>query len=947
MIEKQAAHQPHLLLIDGYGFVFRAYHSLPPLTRKDGTPVGAVLGFTNMLLKMVSGHKADYIAVVFDAGRKTFRSEIYPEYKANRPPAPDDLIPQFPLVREAATAMNIPIIEMEGYEADDIIATYARLSRDKGCKLTIVSSDKDLMQLIGDDGIEMYDPMKNKIIGIKEVQEKFGVTPDKVLDVLSLMGDSSDNIPGVPGIGPKTAAELVLQFGNLDEILKRAGEIKQNKRRETIIENTDKALLSRTLVKLCDTVPLELDSDFTPLEVKEIDYNQFYIFLKTQGFRSLIAKIEGKIDAATLNLGSTHSEIPHDSNNQAKPQAIAAHSPLPERNSHLISNAEHLKEFIGKYNEIETLAIYFDIADRVRGIAISINNADVAYIQLAPEQKTEQGSLFGDAPLHPLPMGEGRGEGYSKSELKNHIKSLTIDSKILDCLRPLLTDKTILKIGHDFKETYKILLQNNVIVQPLDDVMLMSYVMGAGAHSHDLQALTNLYLDSPQAPDDKTIAKMEDKQLAELMCSRLSSISDLHVILKHKLFTEKCLTLYENMEKPMLALLAEMELSGICLDTAKLKEQSRNFAEKIASLEKQIHALAECEFNIGSPKQLGDILFNKMGLDAGKKSKKSGAQSTDVRVLTELAENGHEIASLILEWRHFSKLKSTYTDSLPKQIGADGRVHTHFLLASTSTGRLSSTDPNLQNIPIRSEEGNRIREAFVAAKGCKLISADYSQIELRLLAAIAKIDTLKQAFKNGMDIHAVTASQMFGVPVDAVTAELRRRAKTINFGIIYGISAFGLAQRLGIGRTEAADYIKKYFLQYPGIEAYMKDTIEFARTHGYVETLFGRKCYIKGITDKNAAIRQFSERAAINAPLQGSAADIIKKAMVRLHLRLKEEGFASKILLQVHDELILEVPEHEIEPVKKIVKYEMEAAITLDVPLTAEAGVGNNWREAH
>jgi len=932
MIEKQPAHQPHILLIDGYGFVFRAYHSLPPLTRKDGTPVGAVLGFTNMLMKMISGNKADYIAVVFDAGRKTFRSDIYPAYKANRPPAPDDLIPQFALVREAATALNMHIIEMDGYEADDIIATYARLAREKGCKLTIVSSDKDLMQLVGDDGVQMYDPMKNKMIGIPEVKEKFGVTPDKVLDVLSLMGDSSDNIPGVPGIGPKTAAELVLQYGNLDEILKRAGEIKQNKRRETIIENTDKALLSRKLAALCYTVPLESGSDFSPLEVRPIDYNQFYQFLLAQGFKSLIAKIEGKLSGIQknhpeLNEGSVFKK--EDSSLLSKDEKIQI-----ARNTHFINDINNLKEYIGKYKEIRTLAIYFDISENLIGIAININNSDSAYIQISQEKKAQQANLF----------GESQNQESRKLESKNS-ESLILDSNILGSLKPLLTDKSILKIGHDLKETYKLLLQNKIQMQPFDDIMLMSYVIGAGAHSHDLKSLISLHLTIDiNISDEKELAKMDEKQRGESLCARAFAITDLHGILKERIFKEQCLTLYETLEKPMLTSLAEMELLGICLDTARLKEQSRVFAEKIAGLEQQIYKIAGLEFNIGSPKQMGEVLFGKMGLEGGKKSK-TGAHSTDVRVLTELAEQGNEIASLILDWRHFSKLKSTYTDSLPNQIHADGRVHTHFLLAATNTGRLSSTAPNLQNIPVRSEEGNRIREAFVAAKGCKLISADYSQIELRLLASIAKIDTLKEAFKNGMDIHAVTASQMFGVPVDSVSSELRRRAKTINFGIIYGISAFGLAQRLNIGRAEAGDYIKKYFLQYPGIEAYMKNTVDFARTHGYVETVFGRKCYIKGIADKNAGIRQFSERAAINAPLQGSAADIIKKAMVRLHARLKDEGFKAKILLQVHDELILEAPEGEVERVLKIVKHEMESAVSLDIPLTAEAGVGDNWCE--
>lgn len=927
-IASKADAQPHLYLIDGYGFVFRAYHSLPPLTRKDGTPVGAVMGFTNMLLKMITGNGADYIAVVFDAGRKTFRNDIYPEYKANRPPAPDDLIPQFPLVREAAIAMNIPVIEQVGYEADDIIATYAKLARQKNIRLTIVSSDKDLMQLVGDDGVEMYDPMKSKVIGVAQVVEKFGVTPDKVLDVLSLMGDSSDNIPGVPGIGPKTAAELILQFGNLDEVLKRAGEIKQNKRRESIIENTEKALLSRKLVSLCEDVPLELDGDFEALKVKQIDYNQFHEFLQEQGFKALIAKIQGKVSEGLGDRGLGLENAP--------PAAISSKFQTTQSKAiELVNNVSGLKEFIAKQKEIVTLSVYFDVEDYLRGIALNFNHTDSCYIQITQEKKSEQANLFGESEAKPS----------SKQESKNN---LVIDSNILDSLRPFLTDTSILKIGHDLKEIYKLLLQNNIEMQPFEDVMLMSYALGAGAHSHDLKELIARHLDGQiNIGEDKDLAKLEGAARLELVSGRISAIANLYKILKPRLIKEKCLTIYEVLDKPMLPSLAEMELTGICLDINKLKEQSRNFAEKISELEKKIYAIAGQEFNIGSPKQMGEVLFDKMNIEGGKKSKKSGAHSTDVRVLTDLAEQGHEIASLILDWRHFSKLKSTYTDSLPKQVGSDGRVHTHFHMASTNTGRLSSQDPNLQNIPVRTEEGNRIRESFVAAKGCKLISADYSQIELRLLACVANIDTLKEAFKKNMDIHAVTASQMFGVAVENVDSDMRRRAKTINFGIIYGISAFGLAQRLGIGRAEAGDYIKKYFLQYPGIEAYMKDTVEFARTHGYVETIFGRKCFINGINDKNGAIRQFSERAAINAPLQGSAADIIKKSMVKIHKRLKNEGFKTKLLLQVHDELILEAPEAEAEIVAKIVKQEMEKAVALEVPFTAGVGVGGNWREVH
>ena len=922
-------HKPHLLLIDGYGFVFRAYHSLPPLTRADGTPVGAVLGFTNMMMKMINENKADHIAVVFDAGSKTFRNDIYAEYKANRPPAPDDLIPQFSLVRDAANALNVEIIEMEGYEADDIIATYANHVRKKGYNLTIASSDKDLMQLVGDDGVQMYDPMKNKVIGVEQVIEKFGVKPDKVLDMLSLMGDSSDNIPGVPGIGPKTAAELIIRFGGLDEIIENAQEIKQNKRRESIIENADKAFLSRKLASLCADVPLQIDDGLTNLKVKSIDYNNLYIFLKNQGFKSLIAKIQNKVTEAVAEIGIKNIATQKNSESLQEKGGLEK---AKSRNILLINNINELEKYIDKYKEKNSIAMYININE----IAININNSDACYIPVAIPKKIEQTNLFGDIMDKP-----------EENKKSSYINILTLENT-LNTLAPLLNDSSIIKIGHDIKESYKLLLKNNITINNFDDIMLMSYVLNTGSYNHNLITLINKYSISEDSfVDDKELEKMDISQKKDNICKRLFAISDLYRILKTKLFNEKCLTLYEKIEKPMLPSLSEMELKGIRLDINKLKEQSRLFSSKIEELEKEIFAISQCEFNIGSPKQLGEVLFEKMQIESGKKSKKSGAYSTDVKILSDLAEKGHKIASLILDWRHYSKLKSTYTDSLQNQIEPDGRVHTHFLMASTNTGRLSSQNPNLQNIPIRSEEGNQIREAFISEKGYKLISADYSQVELRLLACIAKIDTLQNAFKNGMDIHAATASQMFGIPADNVDSEMRRRAKTINFGIIYGISAFGLAQRLGIGRKEAGDYIKKYFEQYPGIEEYMKNTINFAREHGYVKTTSGRKCYINGINNKNAGIRQFSERAAINAPLQGSAADIIKKAMVCLDKRLKKEGFKTKLLLQIHDELILEAPENEAEQVAKIVKFEMENAVTLDIPFIVEANIGNNWREVH
>jgi len=901
---------PHkLILIDGYGFVFRAYHAMARsnLTRPDGTPVGAVYAFTNMLIKTITDHASDYIAVVFDAGKDTFRNEIYSEYKANRPPAPDDLIPQFPLVRQAAQAMNLSIIEKAGYEADDLIATYTKRACDLGHEVVIISSDKDLMQLVG-EGVCMYDPLKGREIRDEQVLEKFGVAPDKVLDVLSLMGDSSDNIPGVPGIGPKTAAELINQYGSLDAVLERAGEIKQNKRRETLIENADKARLSRDLVSLHFDVPI--DNKIEEFAVKKAD-GELTKFLKEQGFRSLVARAEKVFDLSV------------DDSQVAKSDRA--------RNFELLSDIASLAKWPPLQKEIDKISINIEYNEKTGdalGVSVSINEHS-AYVPFGLEPAKVQTSLFGDA--------------ESQSKKSDGLIEL------FKALKPLLEDRSIIKIGHSFKAILKIAKKNNVNIEPFDDIMIMSYSLEAGLHKHDLDNIITRY--HSDKTDDlvgvKSVVGMEAEKAMHYACEKSEAIYNLHNIFSARIFEEKIKTIYEKIEKPMAEILAKMENAGIKIDAAKLKEMSDVFAKDISGLEKEVYDLAGCEFNIGSPKQMGEVLFDKLGVDGGKKSKKTGAYSTDVKVLQNLAAQGYEIADKILQWRHFSKIKSTYADSLPKQIKEDGRVHTNYEMAVTSTGRLSSRDPNLQNIPIRSEEGNKIREAFVAERGFKLISADYSQIELRLLAHIADIDILKEAFKNNYDIHSATASQMFGVPIDKVDSDLRRKAKTINFGIIYGISAFGLSERLGITRGEAADYIKKYFKQYPGIEAYMKETVEFARKHYFVKTIWGRKCFVNGINDKNAAMRQFSERAAINAPLQGAAADIIKKAMVDFDRALNLKGFKARMLLQVHDELIIEAPEAEAKDVAELLKATMENVISLSVPITVDVGVGDNWREIH
>lgn len=889
-----------LYLIDGYGFVFRAYHALSKqnLTRADGTPVGAVFAFTNMLMKLQNDHVADYMAVIFDAGSKTFRNDMYKEYKANRPPAPEDLIPQFPLVREAAIALGLPAVEMKGYEADDIIATYTKQARMLGHEVVIISSDKDLMQLVG-DGVEMFDAMKSRSIGIEQVVEKFGVTPDKVLDVLALMGDSSDNVPGVPGIGPKTAAELINQFGSLDDVLNRAGEVKQNKRRESLIENREKALLSRDLVRLCDEVPLELSvEDFA---VKELDNEILLAFAREQNFKALINKIEGKV--------------------AAKPAVVAVKA---ASENILIDDIKNIKQWIDKSKEVEFLSFLPEYGknNSLSGVSISLSDKRSCYVALNNNQP-QQTNLFGET--------EGEGDALSLDSILKEIKNI-------------LEDRSVMKIGYDIKELVKATKTNGININPIEDVMLLSYTLEAGMHNHAFEHLIARNIDEEITfPSAKEMAELPAEKHMDYACLKSSSLIKLYEILRRQLFDEKANTIYEKLERALVEVLADMELAGIKADAGKLRELSADMAKKIAILEKEIYALAACEFNIGSPKQLGEILFEKLNLPSGKKSKKTGAYSTDVKVLQELADSGIEIAEKILSWRHLSKIKSTYADSLPKEIGKDGRIHTHFAMAATNTGRLSSHDPNLQNIPVRSEEGNKIREAFIAEKGHKLISADYSQIELRLLAHIADIGSLKDAFAKGQDIHAATASQMFGMAVDQVDSESRRKAKMINFGIIYGISAFGLAQRLGIGRNEAGEYIKQYFRQYPGIENYMRETVEFARKHGYVQTIWGRKCHITGIADKNPAMRQFSERAAINAPLQGSAADIIKKAMVILDSELHKKGLKARALLQVHDELVLEAPDAEAEEVSRLVKHVMENVVQLSVPVTVDVGVGENW----
>lgn len=932
-----------LYLIDGSGFIFRAYHSLPPLTNPEGTPVGAVYGFVNMILRLMDGRTAESVAVIFDAARLTFRNRLYPEYKAHRPPAPDDLIPQFALVREATVAMGLPAIELPDFEADDLIATYADLAAKQGMEVVIVSSDKDLMQCIR-AGISMYDPMKQKSIGAPEVMEKFGVTPDKVIDVLALIGDSSDNVPGVPSIGPKTAAELIQTYGSLDALLERAAEIKQPKRREAIENNADKARLSRELVTLCHDVPIPVP--LAELVLKQPDPARLQEFLMRQGFKSLQGKLREKFGFQ-----------PEETNTSTPPPSRALPtSTTPSTINHqptavhyeLVRDEATLNRWIAQSFEAGFVAFDLETTSldamqaQIVGFSLCIEPGKACYV---PVGHVTEG---GDAPKQPSLFD-------TPAPTRQRVEGQIAPERALALLKPLLASPAVLKIGQNIKYDMLVLAQHHVTITPVDDSMLLSYILHAGRHTHGMDELAQRYLHHKTLTYNEVTGSGRArisfaKVPLDKACNYAAEDADitlrLHRLFKPQVAEQKLLTLYETTERALIPVLVEMERCGIKVDRTELTRLSNYFESEMNSLSQQIFNLAGHEFNIGSPKQLGEVLFDEMQLASGRKSAKTGAYSTDSDVLEELAEQGQTIATHVLSWRQLAKLKGTYTDALAAQINpSTGRVHTSFAMAITSTGRLSSSDPNLQNIPIRSEEGKKIRRAFIAETGCKLISADYSQIELRLLAHVADITPLKEAFRNGDDIHAITASEMFGVPVHEVDPDLRRKAKTINFGIIYGISAHGLAARLGIGRSEAADYIARYFGQYPGIRDYMENCKETARRLGYVTTLFGRRCHVPGIHDKNAGTRQFSERAAINAPLQGTAADIIKRAMVAVERALS--GQTSRLLLQVHDELVLEAPKADAAATATLVRKHMEQAVSLSVPLTVECGIGDNWGEIH
>ncbi|WP_067338518.1 DNA polymerase I [Stappia indica] len=988
----------HLILVDGSTFIFRAYHALPPLTRKsDGLPVGAVSGFCNMLWKLLQegltpekGDEPTHMAVIFDHSAKTFRNEIYPQYKAQRPEPPEDLIPQFGLIREATRAFSVHCIEQEGFEADDLIATYARAAAAAGARVTIASGDKDLMQLIG-PRIGMIDTMKNKIFGEAEVFEKFGVGPDKVIEVQALAGDSVDNVPGVPGIGLKTAALLVNEFGDLESLLAKADTIKQAKRRENLIAFADQARISRQLVTLKEDVPVEHPVE--TLTVNGLDGARAIAFLKAMEFTTLtrrVGEVTGLditgVEPASLVVRGWHEPDGKgrmmEGGPGAQPEGAAASSTAPTVGSaapapaaaaasegglwrpqavaeaaaeqavaqkvdpsgyETVMDLDRLKAWVAEATELghvavdtETTSLDAMQADLV-GVSLATQPGRACYIPLG--HVDGEGDLLGGGGLIPgqIPMSEA-----------------------LAVLKPLLEDPGVLKIAQNLKYDWRVLKRYGIEVAPFDDTMLLSYALDAGKGGNGMDALSERWLGHTPIPFKEVAGSGKsmitfDKVPLDKASAYAAEDADVTLrlwqVLKPRLAAEHMAGVYERLERPMVPVLARMEERGISIDRQMLSRLSGDFAQGMAALESEIHELAGESFNIGSPKQLGDILFGKMGLPGGKKTK-TGAWSTSVSVLDDLAAEGHELPSRIVEWRQLSKLKSTYSDALPGFVNPQtGRVHTSYALAATTTGRLSSSEPNLQNIPVRTEAGRKIRKAFVAEKGMKLVSADYSQIELRVLAHMADISQLKQAFSEGLDIHAMTASEMFGVPIEGMDPMARRRAKAINFGIIYGISAFGLAAQLGIPRGEAAEYISTYFKRFPGIRDYMEETKKFVHANGYVTTIFGRRAHYPEVNTSNPNHRAFYERAAINAPIQGSAADILRRAMVRMEDRLSASRLAARMLLQVHDELIFEVPEAEVDPtislVREVMETAAEPAVTLSVPLHVDARAADNWDEAH
>ena len=915
----------HFYLIDGSGYIFRAYYALPPLSRKsDGLPTGAVSGFCSMLFKLLedarsddSIHKPTHFAVIFDSARKNFRNDIYKDYKANRAEAPDDLAPQFEYIRKSVKAFNLPSIELLNYEADDLLATYAKQITDAGAKVTIISSDKDLMQLVSTK-VRLYDPMKNKVIGEKEVLEKFGVKPNQVIDVQSLAGDSSDNIPGVPGIGVKTAAELINKYKTLDVLLKKATEIPQNKRRETLLANKDKALLSRQLVTLKNDVPVKDNPD--SFIFKDVKKENLYNFLREMEFNRLLSQ--------------AISFYGEDSNN--------------------ISNLKLKKDKISKINTnlYKSILNEKDLDKLLKTLnEKSIISVDTETSSLNPIEAELIGISFSHAP----------NEAYYIPLAHKNIKSLKKEL-VLKKIKHILEDPSIKKVGQNMKYDFIIFQKNGINIESLEDTMLLSYTIDAGNNRHNMDTLSEIHLGH-KTISYKEVVGTGKKQLKfsdiNLEDATKYAAEDADVTLRlynlllDRVSGEKLDKIYEVFEKPMIKLLSKLEINGIKVDKLYLKKLSKKFEERLIKVEKEIYKISRKEFNIGSPKQLGEIIYNDLKIAKLKKTKK-GSLATSAKILEELAHSGHKFPNLILDWRQISKLKSTYTDALQEHINQNTkRVHTSFLLAATNTGRLASSDPNLQNIPIKTDDGKEIRKAFIAEKDNVLISADYNQIEMRILADMADVKELKKAFKNNQDIHSLTASQVFGVPLNKINDDLRRKAKAINFGIIYGITQYGLAKQISVSNQEALDFINSYFKKFPEIKEYMNSTIKTCRKQGYVSNIFGRRIHLRGINDKNFSIRSFQERAAINAPIQGSAADIIRLAMIKIDKKIEEKkNLEFNMLLQIHDELIFECKEKDKEIVKKIIKENMSSVSSSEhhmfsIPLEVSINSGYNWGEAH
>ena len=908
-------------LIDGSGYIFRAYYALPPLSRKsDGLPTGAVAGFCNMLFKLLEDAKSlenksrpTHFAVIFDSARKNFRNEIYSDYKANRSDAPDDLIPQFDYIRKSVEAFNLPSIELTNYEADDLIATYSEQIIKKGENVTVVSSDKDLMQLYKKN-LRIYDPMKNKFISEEDIQKKFGVSADKVVDVQSLAGDSSDNVPGVPGIGIKTAAELINKYGSLEKLLLNTKKIKQNKRRETLIENREKAIISKKLVTLKKDVPLEVP--FSEFKLKQIDKKKLYNFLRDMEFNRLLSSAI-----------STYGEI--DFKDEKKIFTQNKSEKISKKNYILIKNENELNKLISQIEELTEISIDTETS------SLDPHQADLIGISISPKVGVS----------YYIPLNH-----------KNY-KNLN-EKKVLKKLENILIDKSIKKIGQNIKFDYIIFYRRGIDLEPLEDTMLMSYVLDAGKNRHNMDTLSEIHLGH-KTITYKEIVGTGKKQInfsevnVEDAKNYAAEDADITFRLYKKflinLKNEKLMNIYETFEKPLIKILAHMEINGIKLDKKFLNKLSENFQKKISDLEKKIYNITKKEFKIGSTKQLGEVLYNDLKISALKKTKK-GSFATGASVLEDLAYKGHELPQLVLEWRQLTKLKNTYSDSLPEFLNPNtGRVHTSFLLAATTTGRLASSDPNLQNIPIKSNDGKEIRKAFISNKGCSLLSADYNQIEMRILADLADVKELKKAFNNKEDIHSLTASQVFNVKIKDVTSELRRKAKAINFGIIYGISQYGLAKQISVSTGEADEFLKSYFKKFPEIKDYMSTTINFCRKSGYVNNIFGRRTHITGINDKNFNVRNFQERAAINAPIQGSASELMRMAMINIFEKIKAKKIKDcKLLLQIHDELIFEVNKNNIENIKKLVEAGMKSVQKSDlhsfsIPILVDVNIGENW----